>query len=87
MTQTDAGLEAGKAKLRDQARAALGLRQWIVMQEPKAKYRAGLNIMVVVVTAKNKAAALRKVEALVNKEPDWRRPDVRELEEGTAYYI
>lgn len=61
--------------------------QFIVMQAPKMKERAGLVIIVTVVEAATKAAALREAQPNISDADYYKKPVVAPLQLGYAYRL
>lgn len=61
--------------------------QFIVMQEPKLKERAGLVIVVTVVEAATKAGALRQAQPHISDAAYYKKPVVAPLQLDHAYRL
>lgn len=53
--------------------------QYIITQEPKAKYRSGLVVKVAVVEAKSKRGALAMIARHIAPDPSFKNPVVEVL--------
>lgn len=60
---------------------------FIVMQEPKKKYRQGLVVKVAVVEAKTKRGALAMTARDFYKDGDWKMPVVEPLQLDHCYRL